>query len=292
MNVHHLELFYYVARYGGISEAVRNIPYGIQQPAVSGQIAQLEDFLGTTLFHRRPFALTAGGEKLYRFIEPFFGGLDAMANELRGGATHLLRIGAADIILRDHLPEVLRAVRKEFPSLRFTLRSEYLPQLESLLQRDEIDVVVTLMEGKPPGGVHSDVLLKLPMLLLVRAENPVTHANQLWQQDKIDDPLICLPATEVLSKAFQQGLTRIGVDWFPRLEINSTDSIEAYVAGGFGIGLTVAIPKMKMSPKVRALELPGFPQVTLAAMWRSKPSPPLSKLLAEMRAGARRMTGG
>jgi hypothetical protein len=29
---HHLELFYYVARFGGISEAVRNIPYGIQQP--------------------------------------------------------------------------------------------------------------------------------------------------------------------------------------------------------------------------------------------------------------------
>ena len=36
MNIHHLELFYYVARYGGITEAVRNIPYGIQQPAVSG----------------------------------------------------------------------------------------------------------------------------------------------------------------------------------------------------------------------------------------------------------------
>ena len=38
MNVHHLELFYYVARHGGISAAVRYIPYGIQQPAVSGQM--------------------------------------------------------------------------------------------------------------------------------------------------------------------------------------------------------------------------------------------------------------
>ena len=50
MNVHHLELFYYVARHGGIMPAVRNIPYGIQQPAVSSQIAQLEEFLGVTLF--------------------------------------------------------------------------------------------------------------------------------------------------------------------------------------------------------------------------------------------------
>src|SRR5215831_13159259 len=45
MNVHHLELFYYVAKHGGIMPAVRNIPYGIQQPAVSAQVAQLEEFL-------------------------------------------------------------------------------------------------------------------------------------------------------------------------------------------------------------------------------------------------------
>ena len=75
MNIHHLELFYYVARHGGVSAAARHIPYGIQQPAISAQVIQLEDDLGTPLFHRRPFRLTASGEDLFRFIEPFFGGL-------------------------------------------------------------------------------------------------------------------------------------------------------------------------------------------------------------------------
>ncbi len=59
MNIHHLELFYFVAKHGGIAAAVRNIPYGIQQPAVSGQIAKLEESLGTKLFQRRPFALSS-----------------------------------------------------------------------------------------------------------------------------------------------------------------------------------------------------------------------------------------
>src|SRR5216683_3301253 len=67
-----------------ISEAVRNIPYGIQQPAMSGQVIQLEEFLGVTLFHRRPFALTPPGEELYQFIKPFFDHLQAMADKLRG----------------------------------------------------------------------------------------------------------------------------------------------------------------------------------------------------------------
>src|SRR5437899_9803791 len=111
MNVHHLELFYYVARHGGIMEAVRNIPYGIQQPAVSAQVAQLEEFLGVTLFQRRPFALTPEGEKLYKFVVPFFSSLEKIASELQGGQLRHIRIGASTIILRDHLPRLLQGVR-------------------------------------------------------------------------------------------------------------------------------------------------------------------------------------
>src|SRR5690349_6064584 len=98
MNIHHLELFYYVARHGGISEAVRNIPYGIQQPAVSGQVAQLEEYLGVILFQRRPFGLTPPGEKLFKFISPFFSNLEAVAAELQGGEARQIRIGASTIV--------------------------------------------------------------------------------------------------------------------------------------------------------------------------------------------------
>ncbi|MDB6022083.1 MAG: Transcriptional regulator, LysR family [Pedosphaera sp.] len=289
MNIHHLELFYYVARHGGIREAVRNIPYGIQQPAVSGQIAQLEEFLGTTLFHRRPFALTPPGEKLYQFIEPFFSGVDAMASQLQGGATHQIRIGSSDIVLRDHLPELLLAVRKKFPQLKVALREGYQPELETMLEKQEIDVAVTVIEGKPPSGLHSLVLLELPMILMVPKESPLASAEELWKRDKIVEPLISLPANEVMSRNFQQGLNRLGIDWFPSMEINSTDAIETYVANGFGIGLTVSIPKTKMSPKVRALALPGFPPVIVGALWRGKPSPPLRTLLDELQARAVRL---
>jgi len=292
MNVHHLELFYYVARHEGISEAVRNMPYGIQQPAVSGQVAQLEEFLGVTLFHRRPFSLTPPGEKLFHFIEPFFGGLESMANDLQGGAARQLRIGSSDIILRDHLPEVLQAARRKFPTLKFSLRSNYLPQLESMLQRREIDLAITLTDKKPPAGFHSVTLLQLPLILIVPKESPLHRADELWKRDKIEEPLICLPATEIICKNFQQGLARRGVDWFPRVEINSSDAIEAYVAGGFGIGLSVAVPKAKMSVKVRPLDLPGFAPVLVVALWQGKPSPPLRALLEEMQAAARRLTDG
>jgi len=291
MNIHHLELFYYVARHGGITGAVRNMPYGIQQPAVSGQISQLEEFLGTTLFHRRPFSLTPAGEKLYRFIEPFFTGLEAMTTQLQGGAVHQIRIGSSDQVLRDHMPELLQVVRKKFPELRITLREGYQPELESMLAQQEIDLAVTLTERKPPSGVHSVALLELPLILVVPSSSPLTDAGELWKRDKILELLICLPPNEALSKNFQQGLRRLGIEWFPSIEINSVDAIETYVANGFGIGLSVSIPKTRMSPKVRSLPLKGFPNVVLGALWRGRPSPPLKKLLDELQARARRLTG-
>jgi DNA-binding transcriptional LysR family regulator len=286
MNVHHLELFYYVARHGGIMEAVRNIPYGIQQPAVSSQISQLEEFLGTTLFQRRPFALTPAGEKLYQFIRPFFSNLDKVSADLQGGQTRQFRIGASTIVLRDHLPQLLRSVNKKFPGLKISLREGFPAQLEALLQKDEIDLAITLLEKTPPPGSHSLALLELPLVLLVEKNNPLTSAEELWRRDKIEEPLVCFPPGEPLGKIFQKKLGELGVDWFPSIEASSADLIETYVANGLGIGVSAAIPQKSLQPKVRALALDGFPPVTIGALWRGRKTPLLQTFLDELQARA------
>ena len=118
MNVHHLELFYYVAKHGGISAAVRAIPYGIQQPAVSGQMKQLEDTVGTKLFERSPFKLTNAGARLFAHVQPFFDDLDTVAQRLRIAAEPELRMGGAELALRHHIPIVMQRVKQRFPRLR------------------------------------------------------------------------------------------------------------------------------------------------------------------------------
>ena len=289
MNVHHLELFYFVARHGGIMPAVRNIPYGIQQPAVSAQVAQLEEFLGVTLFQRRPFALTPAGEKLYQFIGPFFSNLDKIAAEFQGGQARHFRIGASTIVLRDHLPPLLQGVRKKFPGLKVSLRDGFPFQLEALLQQGEVDLVFTLIERRPPPGLRSLVLLELPLVLLVEKNCRLHSAEELWRRDKIAETLICLPAGETLAKNFQAQLHQLGVEWFPSIEASSTDLIEIYVANGLGIGLSVALPKDALSPKVRALPLPGFRPALIGALWRGKMTPLLAAFVEEAKLRAREL---
>lgn len=273
MNIHHLELFYYVAKHQGISEAVRNIPYGIQQPAVSGQIIQLEEDLGVTLFHRRPFELSAPGRDLYEFIRPFFDQLEPVADKIRGGTVHHIRIGASEVVLREHLPQLVQLVRQRFPQLRFTLKEGYQSQVEGWLERQEIDFAVTTVNAKLPTGLQGKVLMQLPLMLVVHQDSPYRTAEDLWRSDRIAEPLIVLSANQAINKQFQQTIQKRGVDWFPSIEVSSFNLIETYVANQFGIGLFVDVPRTTLSPQVRKIELPDFEPVPLAALWRGKTTP-------------------
>jgi DNA-binding transcriptional LysR family regulator len=292
VNIHHLELFYFVARHGGITEAVRNIPYGIQQPAISGQVAQLEEFLGVTLFQRRPFSLTPAGEKLFRFVQPFFSSLDAIASELQGGKERQIRIGASTIVLRDHLPELFQIVKRRYPNLKITLREGYQAELEGMLEKEELDLAVTLLEKKSAPGIHSVGLLDLPLVLLVPRNSRITAADELWKRDRIGEALICLPGAEAICKNFQQGLARLKVDWFPSIEVSSIDLIETYVANGFGIGLSVLVPDAKVAGSLRVLPLPEFAPVRMGALWRGKTSALVQAFLDEVQLRAKRMGSG
>jgi DNA-binding transcriptional LysR family regulator len=292
MNIHHLELFYYVARHGGIMPAVHNIPYGIQQPAVSSQIAQLEEFLGTTLFHRRPFALTPAGRELYDYIRPFFDNLEAVAEKIRGGISQHLRIAASETVLREHLPAMLQELRQPFPKLKVTLREGYHPEVDTWLQQREIDVSLGLIGSKPPAGVNALPLFKLPLVLLVPKTSRLKSAQELWKRDPIEESLITVPSNEFISRAFQTGLAKLEVDWFSRIEVSSVELVQTYVANGYGIGVTVGVPKMKLHPQVRVLPLDGFELIQFGALWQGGQNPLLDAFLKIIQAASLRLMAG
>jgi DNA-binding transcriptional LysR family regulator len=278
-----------VAKHEGISEAVRNMPYGIQQPAVSSQLIQLENSLGTNLFQRRPFALTPAGIELYAFIRPFFDKLEEMAEQLRGGVSQHLRIGSGAVVLRDHLPLVLQEARTKFPRLTLALREGYQRDIEQWLLAQEVDLGITVLENKPLQGIKMMRLLDLPMILLVRKDSPFRTAKELWQQDKIKETLISLPPYELVPKLFQQAMTRRGVDWFTGIEVSSMELVQTYVAKGYGIGVSVVLPQAKYPPEIRWLPLEDFPAIPVGALWLGKPSPIVQTVLDLAQAAAKRL---
>jgi len=275
MNIHHLELFYHVAQHGGISRAVRHMPYGIQQPAVSGQMRLLEQDLGVRLFERTPFRLTAEGGQLFAFVQPFFENLEPVADRLRKGAAPVFRVGASELVLRDHLPGIIQPLQARAPRLRLALRTGRQPQLETWLLDRQIDFAVTLLETRVAARVKCERLLRLPLVLLVPKASALKSADALWARKTIEEPLITPPAFE----NFQKHLRRLGLEWPPAIEAGSLELVMQYVANGYGIGVSLALPEITRHPKVRVLPLPDFPPMEVAGLWVGRPTPHIQAML-------------
>lgn len=294
MNVHHLELFYYVARYGGIMEAVRNMPYGIQQPAVSGQLLQLESRLGIKLFRRRPFELLPAGTQLFNFIRPFFGELDAIERQIRGGSRQTLRVAAPVMALRDHLPRVLQEVRRRFPGLQLTLRAGQQPQVEAWLERHELDFAITLLEGQGAKGLHHLPLLELPLVLLVPKKSSFRNADEILESlssENLEEPLISVAAAESAPRRFREFLESRSLEWPARVEVTDLELVEVYVRNGFGIGLSLAIPGNAVPKDLKALPITGIAPLRLGAVWQGAPSVVMSALIETLQCYVKQVAG-
>ncbi len=282
MNIHHLELFYYVAKHGGISAAVRHMPYGIQQPAVSSQILLLEEDLGLKLFERQPFKLTATGVELLAFVQPFFDNIGPVAEKLQKGFAPHLRIAAPEPILRNHLPAVLQRVKQEHPELRLSVRSGLQLQLEGWVRDREIDLAIMPLCRKLPKPLRSLPLLRLPLVLLVPKKSKRKSAAEFWTEGRPTEPLINLPEADTISQLFQAGLKRLNVTWNVSLEASSLGLTLQYVASGDGVGVSIDLPELVRHPQVRVLPLDGFDLLELAVVWQGEPTPMLRDLLKEM----------
>jgi DNA-binding transcriptional LysR family regulator len=271
LNVHHLELFYYVARCEGIVAACRQIPYGIQQPAVSAQVARLEEDLGARLFERRPFRLTLAGKALYDFIAPFFGRLNEVEDIVKGKMNRVLRLAGFTEAMREHVPVLLGKLRQRFPGLRVTLQEIDQRGAERLIAEGEADLAIMVLESKLPSGFRSVILVRLPLCLLVSADQPYRRAAELLKDGAAGKvPLVSLPPHELLSRLFQKEMIRRSLVWKTAMETSSQDSVSTYVRNELGAGLAVQTPELQRDTKLRLLPLSGFPSLPIGVFWRGR----------------------
>ena len=272
----------------GISAAARHIPYGIGQPAISGQMADLERQLGSRLFERKPFQLTEQGRRLYGHLGPFFDGLGPLWQQLRGGPAHLVRIAADEMIAPEFLPAVLAAVAPLPPGTCFELRTGPAAELEAWLHERRVQLVITTAD-RGIRGVRSLALARPRLRLLVPRKAKINSPGHFWRQGRITEPLICPVEAGTVLRTFERGLQALRVEWPAGIRVDSTAIMIRLVAEGHGVGIGLELPSQAPHPEVRAIPLAGFDPVPLVARWRLPAGPWLETLLAAIRGAARRL---
>ncbi len=266
------------------------MPYGIQQPAISGQLSQLEKTLGTKLFHRRPFGLTPAGARLFAEIEQFFSGLLDLSHQIRGHAAQRLRLAAPAIILRDYLPKIFVEYKRRNPDFHLTLHDANQASAEELLRKREIDLAITELEGHPGSPINCCVLLRLPLVLVVPRRATHHAIGDFFRDGSPLQSLISLPTDEAISRQFQAGLRKLRLTWAPAIEVSSLELIDLYTSLGFGTGLSVALPGVKRKNGLRNVPLRKFPPLAIAALWIGELSEPAATFLADIEKLASRLS--
>ena len=163
---------------------------------------------------------------------------------------------------------------------------------ENLLRKQEIDLAITELEGRPSSGIRCCDLLSLPLHLLVSHKlDSVRSAAELWKKNEIVDPLICMPASETITKLFRVAYESYRLTGQRACEVSSLDLIPSYVRAGFGIGISVIAPGEPSPVKIRQVPLPNFPPLIIAALWQGKLPPVAEAFLQQIKVHARHLQG-
>ena len=118
-------------------------------------------------------------------------------------------------------------------------------------------------------------LLKVPLILVVPETSEYKTFSKLPinNNGEITEPLISLSSEHTINIIFQNELKNRNINWDTHVEVTSLELISNYSNRGYGIGLTLDAPGIKLPKALRKINLRGFPQLKIGILYQGKLKP-------------------
>lgn len=267
----------------------------VSQPALSGQIAQLEGTFGVQLFERdkRSVRLTRAGRELLPRARTILDGAQQLGELARSFGAPLsgpLRLGAIPTVGPYLLPKVLPAVREAFPSLRLFLREDVTPRLLALLAAGDLDLLLMAIDVEL-GDVATLPLFSDPFLVAVAAGDALSHSESVQLDQLANREVLLLEEGHCLRDQTLPLCESVGSSELPGFRATSLGTVAQMVAGGLGVTLLPELAVERESaaaPGLRTVPFgPDGPGRQVGLVWRkSSPRADEYKALGEVLARA------
>lgn len=216
----------------------------VSQPAVSRQIASLEEELGVTLFKResKGLSLTGAGTIIANYFETHRNNLASITQMVRENESEKkvsIRIGCGNgWCLNEFLPQINEKMTIKYPNLEFHIESYSFEQLVHALNEDNIDVAIGLSQNMYElATLEIQELTKIQRVLLYSVNNsvaceiknplPADFSGQRFFVFSNDNNILGLVSSYCKPYGF-----------VPRIQIvNNLNSLFANVINGFGVAI-------------------------------------------------------
>jgi DNA-binding transcriptional LysR family regulator len=294
MELRHARTFVTVAELGTVSKAALHLR--IAQPALSRQIADLEQELGVRLFDRvgRRLLITAEGQQLLGDCRALLACATAIgehAEHLQVGDTGMLKVAAGPQFIEGALAEFLRHYAQHYPRVKVKLTEAIgWAEIVAMLERGEIHVGQNLLRAVQPDDQRFGCHRLAPVDLLAACRS----ADMLGGGGSIDiarlamHPLLVLDTSYVFRRSFDAACRLAGLAPTIVYESRTPQTLLAMAESGHGVAIVPSTMLIARHPvHISAITYRGKPlREPLALYWdRRRPLPRYATAFCEMLAG-------
>jgi LysR family hydrogen peroxide-inducible transcriptional activator len=249
----------------------------VSQPALSAQIAEMENLAGSPLFERanKSVLLTELGQTLWPRIKVILQeirALEELTEQKSGILQSRLRLGIIPTIAPYLLPDLIQSLKQQYPALTLELREALTDKLLEELRNGELDAVIAAMPVHDPHLTNAH-LFDDRFLIATSANNndvlpsPLTQGNAALEKLLLLEEGHCLrdQALEVCAIPRERTLVNFGA--------TSMATLLQMVSNDMGLTLIPEIAIRSEVPHKRIRIIPfsdDCPRRQVGLFWRKQ----------------------
>ncbi len=227
MEIRNIKTFLRVAELQSFSNAAEQLGYS--QAAVTVQIKQLEQELGTNLFERigKHIKLTDNGIRFIPYATNLLKAAQDAKNFINGDEHPIgrLRIGVMESLFSNVMPPVLLEFRKLCPAVETSAHTGLISKLFDMIRQNDIDILYFLEKR-----VYFPEWVKViekpePIIFVSSSAHPFAKKKQVSLKKILAEPFILTEKEGSYRYALDQMLAARGLELHPFLEAGNTDVI-------------------------------------------------------------------
>jgi DNA-binding transcriptional LysR family regulator len=281
MEIRHLRYFCVLAEQLHFTKAA--LLLNVAQPALSHQIMQLEDELGTQLVERtnRRVRLTAAGEVFLSRATGILERIDQAVREtaqVGQGDSGSLVIGVVSTAVCSILPELLRDFHRESPGITIDIREMDPGEQIEALRKETIDLGLLFLSIQDP-ALDSVLVSRERLVLALPTGHRRAQAEKVRLHD-LESETFLIPRQQPLPGYYElvlDTLRQAGVT-APRLQQTRLLQTAVFLVSG-QLGIALVPESFRQHLRVRGCvyrELAGPPaNADLIGLWRRNNVPPV-----------------
>jgi DNA-binding transcriptional LysR family regulator len=257
-----LSVFEAVARHLSFSRAAQELH--LTQPAVSMQIKQLEENVGTSLFEQlgKKIYLTEAGHELYHYsrsIAQQLNEAEEVLAELKGLKRGKLKISVASTA--NYLaPQLLATFSQRFPTVTVSLDVTNRQTLLQQLANNEMDMAIM---GQPPDGLDlvAESFMENPLVVIAPVTHPLVREKRIPLGRLQEETFLMREAGSGTRIAMERYFDAHGAKIHTGMEMSSTEAIKQGVQAGLGLGV-VSLHTVELeleAKRLKLLDVEGLP---------------------------------